>query len=61
MVGKVNVGTAWGELVGDVRQRQIVRRHQADRARIDQAADEGLGSVPAVVGIRTGEDLVEKE
>ena len=61
LVLEVDVDGPRGQRVGDPGQRQVVGRHQADRAAVDQAADDRLGSHGPVMGIGPVEELVEEE
>ena len=61
MVREMAVGGAAAEVVGDVRQRQIVRRHQSDGAAFDQAAHHRLGADATIVRVRAREDFVEEK
>ena len=54
----VGGGREPGDQVG---QRQIVRRHEADRALPDEGADDRLRADPAIVGIGAVQDLVEQK
>ncbi len=49
------------EVVGDLGQGQVVRGDQADRAAVDQAADDRLGADAAIVRVGAVEQLVEQE
>ena len=47
MIFEVDVRGARGQLVGDLREGEVVRRCQADGAARDQATDDGLGAAAA--------------
>ena len=61
VVFEVDVGGAGREVVGDLREGEVVRRGQADGAAADQAADDGVGADAAVVRVGAAEDFVEEE
>ena len=61
MSAKWTFAARGAEAVGDCRERQVVGRHQADGAAVEQPADDRLGAVLAVVRVRAAQHLVEEE
>ena len=49
------------EMIRDVRQRQIVRRHQTNGAALDQTAYHCFGADTAIMRIGAREDFIEEE
>ena len=60
-VFEVDVHDRGRQLVGDLGQGQVMRGHQADRAQVDQAADDPFGAHAAIVRVGAVEELVEQE
>ncbi len=60
-VFEVDVHDLGRELVGDLGQGQVVGGHEADRAQVDQAADDPFGADASIVRVGAVEELVKQE
>ena len=61
LILEVHVRGGAGKPVGDLAEREIVRRDETDRAGSNQAREQRLRADPAIVRIRAAQDLVEQE